>query len=74
MGVEQYVRCPAASAGVPQLTGCWSLAPPRPPAVVDSHRLANGLLFGLPVVLDTEREDITLGDRVLLTYNGEVSG
>jgi sulfate adenylyltransferase len=40
-------------------------------SVVDSHRLANGLLFGLPVVLDTERDDITLGDRVLLTYNGE---
>lgn len=39
---------------------------------MDSHRLANGLLFGLPVVLDTERDDITLGDRVLLTYNGEV--
>ena len=46
---------------------------PRPRrAVVDNHRLANGLLFGLPVVLDTERDDITLGDRVLLTYNGEV--
>lgn len=41
-------------------------------AVVDNHRLANGLLFGLPVVLDTDSDDITLGDRVLLTYNGEV--
>lgn len=40
--------------------------------MVDNHRLANGLLFGLPVVLDTDREDITLGDRILLTYQGEV--
>ena len=41
--------------------------------VVEGHRLANGLLFGLPVVLDTEREDLVVGDRVLLTYNGEAS-
>ncbi|PSC72960.1 Sulfate adenylyltransferase isoform A [Micractinium conductrix] len=40
-------------------------------SVVEGHRLANGLLFGLPVVLDTEREDLVVGDRVLLTYNGE---
>ena len=29
-----------------------------------------GLLFGLPVVLDTDSEDINVGDRVLLTYQG----
>lgn len=43
-------------------------------AVVEGHRLTNGLLFGLPVVLDTDSEDIAVGDRVLLTYNGEVGG
>ncbi|KAL4433897.1 hypothetical protein ABPG75_000338 [Micractinium tetrahymenae] len=40
-------------------------------SVVEGHRLTNGLLFGLPVVLDTDSEDIAVGDRVLLTYNGE---
>ncbi|EFN57101.1 hypothetical protein CHLNCDRAFT_143915 [Chlorella variabilis] len=40
-------------------------------SVVEQHRLANGLLFGLPVVLDTDSDDISLGDRVLLTYNGQ---
>lgn len=30
----------------------------------------NGLIFGLPVVLDTDREDIAVGDKVLLTYKG----
>lgn len=47
---------------------------PTPPwcAVVEGHRLTNGLLFGLPVVLDTDSEDVAVGDRVLLTYNGEV--
>lgn len=29
-----------------------------------------GLLFGLPVVLDTDSEDINVGDKVLLTYQG----
>ena len=40
--------------------------------MVESHRLTNGLLFGLPVVLDTDDEALAVGDRVLLTYNGEV--
>eukprot|EP01137_Pigoraptor_chileana_P020415 Opistho-2@82764 len=35
--------------------------------VVEEHRLPEGQLFGLPVVLDTDREDIAVGDYVLLT-------
>lgn len=31
----------------------------------------NGLLFGIPVVLDTDREDITVGDKVLVTYQDQ---
>ena len=31
----------------------------------------NDLLFGLPVVLDTDSEEIALGDRLLLTYKGQ---
>ncbi len=39
--------------------------------VCDKHSAAqSGLLFGLPVVLDTDREDLAVGDKVLLTYQG----
>ncbi len=31
----------------------------------------NGLLFGLPIVLDTNSEDIKVGDKVLLKYQGQ---
>ncbi|GAB4819847.1 hypothetical protein N2152v2_006893 [Parachlorella kessleri] len=40
-------------------------------SVVDLMHLPDGTIFGLPVVLDTEREDLAVGDRVLLTYKGE---
>jgi sulfate adenylyltransferase len=33
-------------------------------SVVKEMRLPSGLLFGLPIVLDTNREDISLGDKV----------
>lgn len=33
--------------------------------------MQGGELFGLPVVLDTDSEDIKVGDRVLLNYNGQ---
>lgn len=33
-------------------------------SVVKDMRLPNGLLFGLPIVLDTNREDVNLGDKV----------
>jgi len=39
-------------------------------SVVHNMRLTNGLLFGLPIVLDTDSEDIYPGDKVLLTYQG----
>jgi len=39
-------------------------------SVVETMRLKSGLLFGLPVVLDTDRDDITPGTKVLLTQNG----
>lgn len=35
-------------------------------SVVENHRLLNGLLFGLPVVFDTDREDIVPGQSLLL--------
>mmetsp|Transcript_32072 Transcript_32072/g.38852 ORF Transcript_32072/g.38852 Transcript_32072/m.38852 type:complete len:453 (+) Transcript_32072:20-1378(+) len=38
---------------------------------VDNMRLPNGLLFGLPVVLDTTDEALVPGVKVLLTYKGQ---
>ena len=37
-------------------------------AVVSGHRLAAGQLFGLPIVMDTDRDDVVVGDKLLLTY------
>ena len=40
-------------------------------AVVSGHRTTSGMLFGLPIVMDTDREDVAIGDRLLLTYKGQ---
>ncbi|QNJ05112.1 sulfate adenylyltransferase [Synechococcus sp. MEDNS5] len=40
-------------------------------AVVEGHRTTSGHLFGLPIVMDTDREDVSVGDKVLLTYKGQ---
>ena len=40
-------------------------------SVVAGHRTTSGYLFGLPIVMDTDREDVAVGDRVLLTYKGQ---
>ncbi|AFY29019.1 sulfate adenylyltransferase [Cyanobium gracile] len=37
-------------------------------AVVAGHRTTSGLLFGLPIVFDTDDETIAVGERLLLTY------
>ena len=40
-------------------------------AVVSGHRLAAGQLFGLPIVMDTDCDDVVEGDKLLLTYKGQ---
>ena len=40
-------------------------------AVVAGHRTSAGHLFGLPIVMDTDREDVVVGDKILLTYKGQ---
>ena len=40
-------------------------------AVVSGHRLAAGQLFGLPIVMDTDRDDVVVGDKLLLIYKGQ---
>lgn len=41
-------------------------------SVVENMTLPDGTLFGLPVVMDTSDEGIIVGDKLLLTYKGEV--
>jgi sulfate adenylyltransferase len=40
-------------------------------AVVVGHRTSSGLLFGLPIVFDTDDASIAIGERLLLTYRGQ---
>jgi len=40
-------------------------------SVVKEHRIESGLLFGLPIVMDTDQEDIKPGDTVLLKYKDQ---
>jgi len=39
-------------------------------SVVDNMRLKNNLIFGLPVVMDTDDASVAIGDKLLLTYKG----
>ena len=40
-------------------------------AVVSGHRTSAGHVFGLPIVMDTDRDDVVVGDKLLLTYKGQ---
>ncbi|GFR40886.1 hypothetical protein Agub_g1538, partial [Astrephomene gubernaculifera] len=40
-------------------------------SVVANMRMTNGLLFGLPIILDTDSEDVAPGDNVVLSYQGQ---
>lgn len=40
-------------------------------SVVESYRLPDGTLFGLPLVYDTNRDDLTPGKNILFTYKGQ---
>ena len=37
-------------------------------SVVKRNRTSDGRLFGLPIVMDTNREDLEIGEKVLLRY------
>mmetsp|Transcript_3129 Transcript_3129/g.4375 ORF Transcript_3129/g.4375 Transcript_3129/m.4375 type:complete len:432 (+) Transcript_3129:43-1338(+) len=43
-------------------------------SVVENMHLPNGLIFGLPIVFDTNDESIAAGDRVLLKQEGNELG
>ncbi len=43
-------------------------------SVVDKNRTTSGILFGLPIVMDTDKEDLVVGDKVLLQYKDQDLG
>lgn len=51
-------------------TTTTTTSPPSLPPL----RPQNGLLLGLPIILDTDSEDLVVGDKVLLTYQGQNIG
>mmetsp|Transcript_5130 Transcript_5130/g.8918 ORF Transcript_5130/g.8918 Transcript_5130/m.8918 type:complete len:385 (+) Transcript_5130:102-1256(+) len=40
-------------------------------SIVRTMALPDGTIFGLPIVMDTSDDTIAVGDKILLTYNGE---
>jgi sulfate adenylyltransferase len=40
-------------------------------AVVAGHRTTSGLLFGLPIIFDTDDASVAVGQRLLLNYQGQ---
>ena len=40
-------------------------------SVVKNNRTESGYLYGLPIVMDTDHIDISIGDKVLLTYKSQ---
>lgn len=40
-------------------------------SVVMDAKMVDGTIFGLPIVFDTNSEEVAVGDKILLTYNGQ---
>jgi sulfate adenylyltransferase len=77
-GVDHVIECSDRNACDVELLMVGGFSPLRGfmhqedyLSVVASHRTSSGLLFGLPIVLDTQREDVRVGQRLLLTYKGQ---
>ena len=77
-GVDHHIECSDRNACDVELLCVGGFSPLRGfmhqedyDAVVSGHRLAAGQLFGLPIVMDTDRDDVVVGDKLLLTYKGQ---
>ena len=77
-GVDHVVECSDRNACDVELLMVGGFSPLRGfmhqedyDAVVATHRTTSGLLFGLPIVFDTDDGSIGVGDRLLLTYRGQ---
>ncbi len=78
LGISRSVECSDRNACDVELLVVGGFSPLRGfmhqedyDAVVATHRTTSGLLFGLPIVFDTEDGSIGVGDRLLLTYRGQ---
>ena len=77
-GVDHVIECSDRNACDVELLMVGGFSPLRGfmhqedyLSVVASHRTSSGLLFGLPIVMDTQRDDVLVGQRLLLTYKGQ---
>jgi len=77
-GVDRTVECSDRNACDVELLVVGGFSPLRgfmhqedAEAVVERHRTSSGLLFGLPIVFDTDDASIAIGERLLLTYRGQ---
>lgn len=77
-GVDHVVECSDRNACDVELLMVGGFSPLRGfmhqedyLSVVEKHRTSSGLLFGLPIVMDTDRDEISVGQRLLLTYRGQ---
>ena len=77
-GVSRRIECSDRNACDVELLVVGGFSPLRGfmhqqdyEAVVAGHRTTSGLLFGLPIVFDTDDASISVGDQLLLTYRGQ---
>jgi len=77
-GVSRSIECSDRNACDVELLVVGGFSPLRGfmhqqdyDAVVAGHRTTSGLLFGLPIVFDTDDASIAIGERLLLTYRGQ---
>ena len=77
-GVSRRIECSDRNACDVELLAVGGFSPLRGfmhqqdyEAVVAGHRTTSGLLFGLPIVFDTDDASIAVGDQLLLTYRGQ---
>ena len=77
-GVSRRIECSDRNACDVELLVVGGFSPLRGfmhqqdyEAVVAGHRTTSGLLFGLPIVFDTNDASIAVGDQLLLTYRGQ---
>jgi sulfate adenylyltransferase len=77
-GVDHVLECSDRNACDVELLMVGGFSPLRGfmhqedyQSVVESNRTTSGLLFGLPIVMDTQRDDIAVGQKLLLTYRGQ---
>jgi len=76
-GVDHVLECSDRNACDVELLMVGGFSPLRGfmhqedyQSVVENNRTTSGLLFGLPIVMDTHRDDIAVGQKLLLTYRG----